>query len=460
MSSESFARRTHVEASAEEVFQWHTRPGAFERLVPPWINLRALNRTDGIGNGARVILRLEKGAMSLPWILDRRDCLEGRQFRDVQVTGPFARWEHTRRFEPDGDNACYLHDRIEYGLPFGPVGELLGNGFVKSELERCFVYRHQIVKNDIGDHLSYKDKPRLRILISGSSGLIGSALVPFLTAGGHTVVRLIRGSRVGLQNTIPWEPDTGHIQPAALEGFDAVIHLAGESLDVLRWSNEKKKKIRDSRSLGARLLCETLAKLNHRPKVLLSASAIGFYGNRGDEILHEDSDTGGGFLSSVCRDWESATRPAADKGIRVVHLRMGIVLSSAGGMLAKVLTPFRLGFGGTFGTGRQYMSWIAIDDVVSAIHHSLMTDKLSGPVNIVGPYVALNRDFTKTLGRVLGRPTFCRVPALVAQMAFGEAAGETMLSSARVEPRRLLDTGYVFHYPEMEGALRHVIGRT
>ena len=194
--------------------------------------------------------------------------------------------------------------------------------------------------------------------------------------------------------------------------------------------------------------------------MLLSASAIGFYGHRGDEILHENSDAGGGFLSSVCREWEFSTRPAADKGIRVVQLRMGIVLSAAGGILAKLLTPFCLGFGGMFGTGRQYLSWIAIDDAVSAIHHSLMTDKLDGPVNLVSPYFALNRDFTKTLGRVLGRPTFCRVPAFMARLAFGEVADELMLASARVEPRRLLNTGYVFHYPEMEGALRHVLGRT
>ena len=305
-----------------------------------------------------------------------------------------------------------------------------------------------------------KNRPRLRILVSGSSGLIGSTLVPFLTTGGHVVIRLIRSPRVGLEDTIPWEPDTGSIQPAALEGFDAVIHFAGESLHALRWSDEKKRKIRDSRVRGTRLLCETLVKLKRPPKVLLSASAIGFYGNRGDEILHEDSDSGGGFLSSVCRDWESATKPAADKGIRVVNLRIGIVLSAAGGMLAKVLTPFRLGFGGTFGTGRQYMSWIALDDVVSAIHHSLMNDKLSGPVNFVSPHAARNREFTKALGRVLGRPTFCQVPSFVIRMAFGELADEMMLSSARVEPRRLLDTGYVFHYPEMEGALRHVLGRT
>ena len=460
MSSESFVRRTHIEASAEEVFRWHTRPGAFERLVPPWTHLRVLNRTGEIGNEARMILRLKKGIVSLLWILDHHDYIEGRQFRDVQVTGPFARWEHLHGFEPDGDNACYLQDRIEYVLPFGPVAERLGQGFVKNEIERCFVYRHRIIKNDISDHLFYKNRPRLRILVSGSSGLIGSTLVPFLTTGGHAVVRLIRGPRVGLENTIPWQPDRGSIPLTALEGFDAVIHLAGEGLNALRWSDEKKKRIRDSRSLGTRLLCETLAKLKRPPKVLLSASAIGFYGNRSDEILHEDSDTGSGFLSSVCRDWECATKPAADQGIRVINLRIGIVLSAAGGMLAKALTPFRLGFGGMLGTGWQYMSWIAIDDVISAIYHSLMNDKLSGPINLVSPYVALNRDFTKTLGHVLGRPTFCQVPSFIARMAFGELADEMMLSSARIQPRRLLDTGYIFHYPEMEGALRHVLGRT
>lgn len=459
MSSESFVRRTHVEASAEDVFLWHTRPGAFERLVPPWSNVRVLNRTDGIGNGARVVLRVKKGPLNLPWILDHRDCVEGRQFRDVQASGPFQRWEHTHRFEPDGDQACYLQDRIEYDLPFGPIGELLGNAYVKSELERCFVYRHRIIKTDMSVHAAYKARPRLRILVSGSAGLIGSALVPFLTTGGHTVIRLTRGPRVGLENTIPWEPDTGRMHPSELEGFDAVIHLAGESLDALRWSDGKKKRIRDSRAVGTKLLSETLARLKRPPKVLLAASAIGFYGNRGGEILHEESDSGAGFLPSVCREWEAATKPAADAGIRVVNLRTGIVLSAAGGMLSKIMAPFCLGLGGSFGAGWQYMSWIAIDDVIGAIYHALMTDKLSGPVNVVGPYVALNRDFTRALGHVLERPTICRVPAIVARTLMGEVADEMILASARVEPRRLLDTGYVFHYPELEGALRHVLGR-
>lgn len=459
MSSQSFVRRTHVDASADEVFRWHTRPGAFERLVPPWSSIRVLNRTDGIGNGARIVLRVRKGPVALPWILDHHDCIEGRQFRDVQVSGPFQRWEHIHRFEPDGDHACYLQDRIEYDLPFGTAGHLVANSYVKNELERCFVYRHRIIKNDIRIHAAHSGQPRLRILVTGASGFIGSSLIPFLTTGGHEVISLTRGPRIGIQNTIPWEPDTGRIHPAALEGFDAVIHLAGESLNTLRWSNEKKKRIRDSRGLGTRLLCETLARLNRPPKVLLSASAIGFYGDRGGEILHEESDSGAGFLASVCRDWEAATKPAADAGIRVVNLRMGIVLSAAGGMLARLSAPFYMGLGGTFGSGWQYMSWIAIDDAVGAIHHALMTDKLSGPINAVGPYVAFNRDFTKTFGRVIERPAVCHVPAFAARALMGEVADEMILASARVEPRRLLDSGYVFLYPELEGALRHVLGR-
>ena len=459
MSRQSFIRRAHIEAAAEEVFRWHARPGAFERLMPPWLNIRILNRTDGIEDQTRVILQVNKGPFTIPWILDHRDLIEDRQFREIQVTGPFARWEHAHRFEPDGDTACYLQDRVEYDLPFGPLGEWVGGAYVQNELERCFVYRHRTIQNDMAIHAAYPGRPRLRILISGASGFIGSALIPFLTTGGHTVMTLTRGPRVGLENAIPWEPDTGRIHPAALEGFDAVIHLAGESLNTLRWSNEKKKRIRDSRVLGTRLLCETLAKLKSPPKVLLSASAIGYYGNRGGEILDEDSDAGAGFLPSVCREWEAATQPAAEKGIRVVHLRTGIVLSAAGGLLARILKPFCLGVGGRIGEGWQYMSWIAIDDAIGAIYHALMTEELKGPLNVVGPYVTLNRDFVKTLGYVLDRPVTCHLPAFAARRLFGEAADSMMLSSARVEPRRLLDSGYLFRYPEIEGALRHVLGR-
>ncbi len=297
----------------------------------------------------------------------------------------------------------------------------------------------------------------MRVLVSGSSGLIGIPLVASLKEGGHEVLRLVR-SRSLSEPDVGWDPDAGAIDAARLTGLDAVVHLAGETIGE-RWSEAKKAKIMESRAKGTRLLAGTLAGLSQRPKVLVSASAIGFYGDRGDEPLREESDGGTGFLAGVCRAWEAATEPASEKGIRVVLLRFGPVLSADGGALARMLTPFRLGLGGVLGDGRQYMSWIALDDAVGAIRHALEADALEGPANAVAPDPVTNREFTKTLGRVLGRPAFLPLPAFVLRLAFSEMADEMLLASARVEPARLLASGYEFRFPELEGALRHVLGR-
>jgi uncharacterized protein len=300
----------------------------------------------------------------------------------------------------------------------------------------------------------------VKILVSGSTGLIGSAVVPSLATGGHAVVRLVRTGSPAAADRIAWDPATDTIDAAKVEGFDAVVHLAGESIAASRWTPEQKVRLRESRVKGTRLLAETLARLATPPRVLVCASAVGYYGNRGDELLNEESAPGPDFLSRVCRDWEAATEPATQKGIRVVNLRFGMVLSPAGGALGKMLTPFRLGVGGVIGSGRQYMSWIALDDVVGAIHHSLVTDTLRGPVNAVAPRPATNREFTKTLGRVLSRPTLFPMPAFAVRAAFGEMADALLLAGQRVEPARLVASGYEFRFPELEGALRYVLGRS
>ena len=296
------------------------------------------------------------------------------------------------------------------------------------------------------------------ILVTGASGLIGTALVSSLTSSGHGVTRLVRAQPQPGEKATRWDPMAGTIDASAIEGVDAVVHLAGESI-AERWTPAKKANIRDSRVKGTRLLCETLARLSSRPKVLVSASAIGYYGDRGDEILTEDSPPGRGFLSEVCRAWEAATEQAQQHGIRVVHLRTGVVLSPAGGALAKILPPFRLGLGGVLGSGRQYMSWIALDDIVGVIQHAIATEALQGPTNAVAPRAVTNQEFTKTLGKVLGRPTAIPLPAFVARLMFGEMADELLLASARIQPTKLLASGYQFRYPELEDALRHVLAR-
>jgi uncharacterized protein (TIGR01777 family) len=297
----------------------------------------------------------------------------------------------------------------------------------------------------------------MRILVTGSTGLVGTALVSSETANGNAVVRLARRAAQGSDAT--WDLAAGQIDVSKLEGCDAVVHLAGESIAARRWSAKQKELIRSSRVQGTSLLCETLARLKQRPRVLVSASAIGFYGDRGDSTMTESSEPGIGFLTDVCREWEGSTEPAARVGIRVVHLRFGIVLSPAGGALAKMLTPFRMGVGGKFGNGRQYMSWIALDDVIGAIRHAIAKPDLSGPVNVTAPNPVTNYEFTKTLGRVLGRPTFFAVPAFAVRLAFGEMADALLLSSTRVEPSRLLATGYSFQFPTLEVALSHLLGR-
>ena len=249
----------------------------------------------------------------------------------------------------------------------------------------------------------------MKVLISGSTGLIGSALITLLTNAGHDVIRLVRSRSGG--SAVYWDPESGRIDTDRLEGLDAVVHLAGENIGAGRWTRDRKARIFDSRVKGTRLLCESLANLARPPKALICASAIGYYGNRGTETMNEESTSGFGFLAEVCIEWEIATEPVAETEIRVVNLRTGVVLSTAGGPLEKMLPPFKMGVGGRLGSGRQYMSWIALDDAVGAIHHALVTDSLHGPVNNVAPHSVTNREFTKTLGRVLRRPTLFPLPS-------------------------------------------------
>ena len=292
-----------------------------------------------------------------------------------------------------------------------------------------------------------------KILVSGSSGLIGAALVPALQSNGYEVVRLVRGASASGQ--VGWDP-ARPLAPESVSGFEVIIHLAGESI-VGRWTEAKKRRIRESRVQGTRALAAALAKAPQPPRLLISASAIGYYGNRGEETLREDSSSGDGFLPEVCREWEAAAEPASKAGIRAVQMRFGAVLSAVGGALQKMLLPFRMGVGGKVGNGRQWMSWIAIDDLVGAIQHVIKTDTLQGPVNGVGPGPVRNAEFTKTLASVLSRPAIFPMPGFAARLAFGQMADELLLASQRVEPAKLMASGYVFQKPDLSTALEDIL---
>jgi len=297
----------------------------------------------------------------------------------------------------------------------------------------------------------------VNILMTGASGMIGSALIPFLSSRKHNLGLLVRRPPHTSAGEIFWNPHMDTIDALSLEGFDAVIHLAGENIAAGCWTHERKQRILDSRVEGTELLVRTLAALKKPPKLLISASAIGYYGDRGAEVLREDSRPGAGFLAEVCRKWEQAFGPASHVGFRLVVLRLGMVLSRTGGALSRMLPPFRLGLGGRIGSGRQYISWIALEDLMEIIHFALADTSLHGAYNAVAPNPVTNLEFTRTLGRVLHRPTLFPIPAALIRLAFGEMGEQVLLASTRVLPSRLLAAGFSFRHPDLENALRHVL---
>jgi len=455
-----FEHSSEIPVSAEDAFAWHCRSGAFERLAPPWESIELVS-TEGVFEGSRAIIRLRSGPLSKTWIAEHRDIVPGEQFRDTQVTGPFAKWEHTHRMQPASSDTCRLTDRIEYRAPLGTAGEVFGGRLIRRQLERTFHYRHVVTRNDLTFHSDYSKDSAMKIAIGGSTGLVGSELVPFLTTGGHEVARLTRGGKPSPDDKpgIDWSPSEGRIDSAGLEGCDAVVHLGGDNIAEGRWTEGKKRLIRDSRVNSTSLLAKTLAGLTSPPQVFICASAIGYYSNRGQETLTEESEPGTGFLAETCQAWEAATKPAADAGIRVVNLRIGVVLSPQGGALKKMLLPFKLGGGGVVGDGRQWWSWVCVDELPRIILHCIQTESLSGPVNATAPGAVDNREFTKTLGRVLRRPTIVPMPAFAVKAAFGEMGEELLLASTHVVPKRLQESDYDFAFPELEPALRHLLGR-
>ncbi|MCP4133684.1 MAG: TIGR01777 family protein [bacterium] len=454
----TFVKRSYINAPVEEVFAWHERAGALERLSPPWEPVRLLCSSGGVGNGAINRVRTKAGPFPITWEARHEGYEKNRSFRDIQVKGPMALWSHTHRFEEAENSGCILEDRIEYRLPFGLPGNLLGNHFIRKKLDRMFAYRHRILKEDIARHRAAANREPLNILISGGSGLIGKSLIPFLSTGGHRVTRLVRRPARPGKNEVFWDPALGIIDP--LPGpVDAVIHLSGESITRGRWTRKKKKRIIASRTETTSLLANTVANLNPPPEVFLSASAIGIYGDGGNSILSEKNNPGSGFICEVCSAWEAAAAAAVQKGIRTIFLRTGVVLTPAGGALARLMKPARAGLAARIGNGTQYLSWITIDDTIGSIHHLLLNKEVRGPVNLVAPNPATNAEFTTALAWVLRRPNFFVVPASLIRLFFGEMGKEVLLRSQRVRSNKLAASGFRFYYDELEEALLHLLGR-
>ncbi|WP_319587570.1 TIGR01777 family oxidoreductase [uncultured Desulfobulbus sp.] len=457
MTDSQFTYSSLFPCLANELYDWHRRPGALERLIPPWEQTRVAARSGGIDPGGRVVLAMHAGPIPYQWHARHIENLPGLMFRDIQDRGPFARWTHTHRFA-DTPNGALLEDQIDYALPGQAILPGLATGLVDRTLTRVFRYRHATLRDDIALHQRCSSRP-LRVLISGASGVLGSALRPLLTTGGHEVWTLVRRPPDRSRREIYWNPERDQLNLAGLPAFDGVIHLAGDNIGDGRWTLDKKKRVIDSRVQGTGLIARTLAGLPVQPKVFLSASAVGFYGNCLDCCMREEDRAGTDFISDVCTLWEHSARPAEEAGIRTVFLRIGVVLSPQGGALQRLLATSAIGFSSRFGAGDQYISWIGINDMVGVVLHALTCDTLTGPVNIAAPQPATNSQLMRTLAQVLRRPLLPPIPASLLQTLYGQMASEVLLGGCRVATDKLQQSGYTFRHADLEQALRHLLGR-
>ncbi len=457
MDDEKFEKISSIPCTPAELDAWHRQPGALDRLTPPWEQTEIVEH-GRIENAGRTTVRFKSGPFWRRWVAEYQAVEEGAEFTDVQVAGPFAAWRHRHRFlgKSQGSKECSLIDEVSYRAPFGLAGRLLAGRWIRRKLERLFTYRHELTGTDIARAAAHPAPEPMRVLVTGASGLVGRALVPYLRMRGHTVLKLTRDAKAN--DEVGWDPGARQLDLSLAGKIDAAVHLAGENIAGGRWTRARRDRIFYSRKDGTRLLAETLAKLDEPPRALISASGINYYEADAINTHNEDSPVGTGFLSEVCREWELATRPAEDAGIRVLKLRIGMVLTPAGGALKKMLLPFKLGLGGRVGGGRQRLSWIGIDDLVDMIDRALGDAAWEGVVNAVAAEPATNRDFTRALARALRRPAFLPVPGWAARLLFGEMVDETLLADLPVYSKRLPALGYELRHPGLDGALRHLLG--
>lgn len=475
MSIQTTEFRSNISGTPKALLQWHGRPRAFGRLTPPWESARVVKREGGIEPGATAVIKTRLiGPIEGTWVA-RHEALEDLKdedcgFADRQVKGPFAYWKHQHRFSPVIDDAgkCELLDHIEWKPPFGVFGRWFGAPVVRGKLTQMFAYRHETTRQDFARMQSIPPDPARigSVAITGASGLVGSALSDFLDTQGYEVWRVGRSFSTqndpsGIGGSVCWNSKTGALDwPKNTPPPGAIVHLAGANIAEGRWTAKRKKLLRESRVETTRRLCEELAKQDPKPHTLICASATGYYGSReDDDELDESSQAGSGFLPELAQEWEAAAEPAIQAGIRVVHLRFGMVVSGRGGALGKMLPIFKLGIGGRLGHGKHWMSWIAMDDLLDLIHWALIREQCEGAYNAVSPDPVKNSEWTQTLGHILKRPAMIPAPAFAMKLAFGEMAEEILLSGARVIPQRALNDGFSFRYPHLESALKRELGK-
>ena len=456
-----YEHNTIVKADLEKTFSWFENNGSFRRLMPPWEVSEEVRADDSLTDGSQRVFRFPFGPIKMTWVAEHSDYNPPNSFSDRMIKGPFRSWEHDHQFTHQNGETT-VRDHVTYQAPFGALGNfadsILGGQLMRRRIERMFTARELRLIRDLQRHSEFEHLPRKRILIAGSSGLIGTQLVAFLDTGEHDVWRLVRREIREGKKEISWNPKDEIIDSSEIDGFDIVIHLGGAGIGDKRWTKKRKEIIIESRKSSTTLLSDALSQVQNKPDVFIVASAIGYYGDRGDEILTEESNPGEGFLTETTIAWESYADSAREAGIRVINIRNGIVLSAVGGALGRMLLPWKLGAGGSIGNGKQWMSWISMDDEIYAIHHLAMSENTEGVYNLTAPNPSQQKSFAKSLGRVLRRPAFAPIPKISMRILFGELAGPLLFEGQRVLPDRLKKSGYKFTHENLEDALRDSLG--
>jgi uncharacterized protein (TIGR01777 family) len=451
---EVYERSITLPHSVEESWVWHERQFCGGRFGSLPLNIEYLDCTGTIRDGDRLTFRMRVGPLSIPVTLEHEGYDPPREYGNRQIVGPHRSQRHRHIFRAIGESQCELTDRVEC-VP-SRIAALLGRENLRRKVEQALEATHEMIRRDLARLSPGPGKP-LRVLMTGASGSIGATLVPFLESGGHEVCRLVRRTPAPPAE-IAWDPAAGKLEAAALEGFDAVIHLAGENIGAGRWTEARRGRIWQSRVQATELLCGALAGLRQPPAVLVAASAVGYYGDTAD-LVDESAPVGNGFLAELTDAWEHAAAPAREAGIRVAHARLGAVLSPRGGLLKRLLPLFRLGAGGVVGSGRQPISWIGMDDAIGALYFLMISEEACGPINVVAPKPAANREITRTLAAVLRRPAFARVPSIAIRALFGEMGEQLILKGQAAAPARLNELGFRWEEPTLEDALRWELGK-